>query len=267
LAQILVSTIPFAFLFFRRLSWIQLLLAAGVVWFLWQANLTTASRGGELALVGVCACGLLLFVPGRWVPFVGVVLAVLVLAACPFALRIPGFATAISDRVILWGDANAAFKQYPLFGVGFGRIVEFTFNSHGAHNSFAECYAELGLFGYWFWFLLIQLGVSGTARVRDALRGTEDPEAKWLRRFTGIGLAGLVGYVVSSFFLSRAYVYPTVFLMAMFGSVVRIAKPWLREDQPPLLNMHRDVLLRGTLGTIGSIAFVYLSIRLIGLGM
>jgi len=267
LAQMLVTCMPFVLLFFKRRFWLQLLPAIGVIWLLQQANVTTESRGGTLAFIGACACGGLFLVPVRAYPFVVGLILIAILAACPFALKIPGFSTAIADRVILWGDANAAFKQYPFFGIGFGRITEFTFNSHVAHNSFAECYAELGIFGYWFWFLLIQLGVVGTVRVRAALRGVKDPEAVWLRRFTGFGLAGMVGYVVSSYFLSRAHVYPTVFLMAMFGAVPRMAKPWLREDQMPILNMHRDVLLLGTLGAIGSVGFIYASIRLIGLGM
>jgi len=220
-----------------------------------------------IGILGSCACLILFVTPNRWTPYAFGLLLLATLAVCPFALKIPGFNTAIQDRVILWGNANTAFKEHPLFGVGFGHIPYHTYNWQVAHNSFAECYAELGLFGYWFWFLLVQLGIVSTVRIRAVLRGATDPEAMWLRRFTGLGLAGVVGYFVSSYFLSRAHAYPTIFLVAMFGAVPRVAWRWLRDDQKLMLDYRRDVLVAGTLSVLGSIAYIYFSIRLIGLGM
>ena len=46
-------------------------------------------------------------------------------------------------------------KANPLFGVGWGLFRDFTEENIVGHNSFAHCWGELGMFGYFFWLALV----------------------------------------------------------------------------------------------------------------
>src|SRR5205823_3488992 len=48
-------------------------------------------------------------------------------------------------RIQLWSEGLALFREAPFFGVGQGSYAEHV--DQVAHNSFVECYAELGFFG------------------------------------------------------------------------------------------------------------------------
>jgi putative inorganic carbon (HCO3(-)) transporter len=61
------------------------------------------------------------------------------------------------DRLGIWSDGLALFKQSPLFGVGFGQFT--ATGAHTAHNSFLLCFSELGLFGFFFWTGLLVVTV------------------------------------------------------------------------------------------------------------
>ncbi|MBM3792229.1 MAG: hypothetical protein FJW35_18025, partial [Acidobacteria bacterium] len=202
LGQIFGMSVPFAFVLTRRKSGAGMLLGLIVAGLLVEGLLTTHSRGGMVGLAAALAVMFVLLLPYRW--FMRGLALVLIagLALTPFSAAY--LDKSAHDRVVFWGEANYVFKQYPLFGAGFRQFTDFIPDSRAAHNAFVLCYTELGLFGYWFWFILLQVGILGACRARQALTGVRKPAAVWLRHFAGMSVAAMVGFAASAYFLSRA---------------------------------------------------------------
>ncbi|MDI6775008.1 MAG: hypothetical protein QME60_06395 [Verrucomicrobiota bacterium] len=265
LAQILATAIPFAFAIPKRLSFRGLLFGGGVTTLLVMGILATRSRGGYVALVAAGAVMVALMLPGRWFPAAMGGLMALALALCPYSA---GYLDeSACDRVDFWGQANWVFKENLLFGVGYRMFPDYVSLARAAHNAFVLCYTEMGLVGYWFWYAILQLSVVGAWRTRMALREPANAEQAWLKRFAGLGMAAMAGFCVSSYFLSRAFVYPLFFMFAMLGVLPVVARPHLPEGAPPLVGWQRDVWTYGTAGALVSILYVYLSIRLLNMGI
>ncbi|MGQ9662791.1 MAG: O-antigen ligase family protein [Kiritimatiellia bacterium] len=261
LAQMLATAIPLAFtLFKRRASW-NFVLGSAVSVLLVMAILATRSRGGIVALVAVTAVMTALVLPARWLPVLMVAMLVGALVMCPLSTAF--LEESAHDRVVFWGTANWVFKTTPLFGVGFGMFNEYIPGDRAAHNAFVLCYTELGVFGYWFWFGMIQLGILGAWRTRVALRRVEGEDERWLYHFSGLAIAAMVGFCASAYFLTRAYVYPMFFLMVLLGAIPRVAQQYLPPEHPLLISVRRDVFLYCTVGALGSIAYIYFSIVLL----
>ena len=263
LSQILATCIPFAFCLTRRRSIFGFLAGCGITWLLVSAIFATHSRGGIVALAAVTGVMFILMLPARWMPVLLGLLAVGALAMTPFSGLV--LDDSAHDRVTFWGEANWAFKRTPLFGVGSGMMAEYISGDRAAHNAFVLCYSELGVFGYWFWFSMIQLGVVGAWRARAALRRVRGTNAEWIRRFSGLSIAAMGGFCASAYFLSRAYIFPMFFMMALLGAIPVVAKLYLPEDHPPLIEKKRDVYKFCTLGSLGSIVYIYVSIRLLNM--
>jgi len=260
LAQFLASSLPFAFCFWWRRSFLRFLVSCGVAGLMIAAILTTHSRGGMVALaVVVGLMGALLF-PPRWLPYVlgGVIVGGLGLCT----LAEPYLDTSAYERVVFWGLANRAFKENLFFGIGFN-MFWMVARDRAVHNAFVGCYTTIGLFGYWFWFCLLQLAVIGAWRTRAVMARPATEEEAWLKRFSGLSLAAMGGFCASAYFLSRAFVYPMFFLMVMLGSLPVVAKSILPENWPRLIKPQWDVYVLGTLGTVGSIVYIYSSILLL----
>ena len=263
LAQILATSIPFTFVLTRRRSFWGFLLGCTLSALLILGILATHSRGGLVALLVVAAVVATLFLPARWLGLSLLTFAIIALILCPFSARY--LDESAHDRVIFWGQANWAFKENLFFGVGYQMFTEYIEKSRASHNAFVMCYTELGLFGYWFWFILLQLGVVGAWRTMLALKKskTETVDHAWLRRFSGLAMAAMAGFCVSSYFLSRAFIFPLFFLFAILGVLPFVARDFLPEDHPPLIEVRRDVFIFGTAGTLLSVAYIYFSIILL----
>lgn len=261
LAQIFATSIPFAFVVRARRGITGLLIGAGVTVLLVAGILATHSRGGMIALAVVGIVMLILFLPRRWMIVLLILLALAGLVLCAFAglyLDVSG-----TDRVAFWGQANWAFKERPLFGVGYGMLSDYIAQDRAIHNAFVMCYAELGVLGYWFWFTLIVTGIMGAWRTRVALQYSNSAEGQYLGRFAGLAIAATLGFLVSGYFLSRAYAYPLFFLLVLLNAVPLIAQLLLPERSRPLALVWRDVFVYGTIGTVGSIAYIYVSILML----
>ncbi len=264
LAQILATALPFTFALPRRASVGQWLMAGVLAALLLVGAWTTHSRGGYLALLTVAAILVLLLFPRRWFPTVAVAGGILVLALCPYVAG--HLDESARDRVDFWGQANWTLKENPVFGIGYALFPDFISGSRAAHNAFVLCYTELGLFGYWFWYGLVQLSVLGAWRTRMAIHRPRNAEENWLKRFAGLSLAAMGSFCVSSYFLTRAFVYPLFFLIGTLGALPTVWRASQPEDTPPLITWTRDVCLYGTVGMLCSIAYIYGSIRLLNLG-
>jgi hypothetical protein len=260
LAQILATSIPFAFVITRRRSALSLPLSWGIVWLLVKGILSTHSRGGMLALIAAAVTVVFMGLRGRWQPYVAGILIAAALALCPFSA--PVLDDSARDRVIYWGVANQAFKRTPLFGIGAGMLGEFTRGS-AAHNAFVHSYSEIGVFGYWFWFGLILMGLVGAWRSRTALARFVDPDSACLRRFANAAICAMVGYCASAYFLSRAFVHPCFLLTALLAGTYVATRNHLGPENIPSFNLKRDVYLLNTVVSLASIVYIYISIILI----
>ncbi len=262
LAQLLAASIPLVFAYPKRLNAITLLIAGGIAFFIFQALLSTHSRGGMVALTAAGLCMLFLRLPTRWLPYAGAITMLGYLVICAtrgnYLLDVSA-----QERVVFWGMANRVFKAHPIFGIGYGMFWQVIPQSRAAHNAFVSCYTEVGIFGYWFWFNLLQLGIIGTWRARMALRRPKTGLERYMRRLSGLSLAAVVAFSAGGYFLSRAFIFPFFFLFGLLNTIPLITERLLPEEHPPLLNNHRDVIVAGTLGTLFSVAYIYVSILIL----
>jgi putative inorganic carbon (hco3(-)) transporter len=260
LAQILVASMPFALVLFRKHGVLSLLAGGGVIAILLRAFVTTYSRGGQVALAAAIAMASLLLLPRKVQPFVAIIGSLAALVLIP--VMIGWLDLSARERFIFWGYGNWAFLKYPLFGVGYKMLGEYIPGGRATHNAFVTCYAEIGLFGYWFWMSLIYYAYAAAWRTRDALTGLSDPEARWLRRFCAMGMAGLTGYLASSYFLSRAFHFPLFFLVAILSATPKVAMPYIAAAGRKI-PIQRLRWVQISLYTIGSILYLYVSILLL----
>ena len=261
LAQTLATAIPLSFGLTYKRSLFSVLLGAGITWLLVVGVLATHSRGGIVALATVTAIMTVLVLPARWMPKILPLFIVAALLLCPLAGAYMD--DSAHDRVAFWGEANRAFKTTPIFGLGYMMQTEYVGGDRAAHNAFVLCYSEVGLFGYWFWFGLILLGVVGAWRTRAEMRKRGLRGEVWLRRIAGLSIAAMGGFAASGYFLSRAYVYPMFFLMALLGALPVVARNYLPAGHPPLVTHSRKTYGMITVASMLSVLYIYWSIILL----
>jgi putative inorganic carbon (HCO3(-)) transporter len=261
LAQILAAAIPLVFAIPRRLSAAPLGVCALFAGFLFYAVLTTHSRGGQIALLTACGLMVLMMLPARAMIILIPLGLIGFLVLCGTGGLIAMDESA-RDRIAFWGQANRAFKSNPVFGLGHGMFWQVA-GDRAAHNAFVSCYTEIGIFGYWFWFSLLQSGVFGCWRVRLFLGSETKGDAAYLRRAAGLAIASMGGFAAAAYFLSRAFVFPLFFLLAIVHAIPVLVQERLPAGHPPLILWRRDVLGWGTVSTLASVMYIYISILLL----
>jgi hypothetical protein len=172
-SQVLVSVIPCMFFFWKKGSLPRnlLLVLLPVSWMVFGMFLTH-SRGGMLALLAVVLFGVR--------RKIGTIPSV-ILAGCLFAVTIAvGWSggrdvsmEAGADRMEAWSVGLELIKSHPLFGVGFGRFIDFY--TITAHNTIVVCTAELGIFGL-FWWVAFVLPTIRDAQANSHLNQPQPPE-------------------------------------------------------------------------------------------
>ena len=258
MGQFLVAAMPLTLVMFKKRRMLQVVIAAGIIAFLYRGFTTTLSRGsliGLAASAGIAVVMLIFkkkFLYGLGFGLLGALLFI------PFSGRFLGDAW---ERVNLWGDANYAWRTRPIFGVGLFMIRDYTFESKAVHNAYVSCYAEIGAFGFFFWFSLIFVAALGLVQTRIALRNATHSEGKYLYDFSMWGLASLAGFAASAFFLSRAFIFPLYFLTAMMGAVPYLAKSYVPEGEVHKLGFSiKETVILGIPISLMAISYVYVSI-------
>ncbi len=222
----------------------------------------TNSRGGWLSLGAMGLAFLYLNFSKK----LAVVLAVIMFAAL-VAMGPSRMATLGQDlgrsgrqRMVAWGDGNHMLKSNPIFGVGKGRFTEFSDESRVAHNSFVHTYAELGLLGYFFWLGLV-LSCMKDTYVLSRLE-SQDRDALEIRALARATLAGLVGFMAASFFLSRGYVL-ALYLFFGIAAALRVLGNQHAGKIPSSFSFRRDTR-KLVLAELASIPALWLFIRTMG---
>lgn len=262
--QMLACCIPLVFAIPRRMHPVAWIGCIGVAWLLFQALLSTHSRGGMLAFVATVATMVMIRLPARWLPYLAIAGLLAGLGIC-LVKGSAFFDASARERIVFWGLANQEFKKAPIFGLGYGMFWQVA-GDRAAHNAFVTCYTEVGLLGYWFWFSLLQFGVIGCWRTMRAFHRPKTEVQRYLKRAAGLSIAAMVGFSAGAYFLSRAFVFPIFFLFAILSSIPLIAQRHLPEDHPPLQNVATDIWGLGTLSTIGSVIYIYVTILILNKG-
>lgn len=260
---LLLAAIPCAFaLFPKKLLPISAALAASFVY----AISLTKSRGGQLGLIVLVALLFHRFFSKKWFIIAGTCGILLFTQAVPMAAKFGFVDQSALDRAIFWGEANQYFKSSPtnlLFGVGYGMLsTDYMEKDRAVHNSFVTCYAEIGIFGYFFWFTLVALLLAGSRYISRL--EPESKSDKTLKRFASLMVPALGGYYTSSYFLTRPYHLSFLFLMGLCAVLYR-----LTAEKIGYKTMNDHLWVTGTkiwfypVLSLGSILFIYLSIRVI----
>jgi O-Antigen ligase len=192
----------------------------------------TKSRGGVLALAAVIG----LLVRHRLGNTLSVattgVMVVLLLGAGFVGSRSMSIDRSASGRIEMWSAGLISFKQSPVWGIGFSNFD--AVNEKAAHSSYVECFAELGIVGYVLWLALLLLTLDDLRLIH----ASTNEEAAELRKWARAIQVSLIGFLVGSIFLSRAYDVQMFILIALGTAIAELAR-----RRGHLARNHRGVLV------------------------
>jgi O-antigen ligase len=187
-----------------RWAWIGPLLLFG------YAEHLTSSRGGFLALL----TSMFVLSGSRYGWRKTALLSAVVLPAMLFAFG--GRQTELTmasgtgqQRIHLWSEGFALFKQSPVFGIGMNQYTEEV--QYAAHNSFLHCYTELGFAGGTLFTGAFYLAAAGLYR-RYRNVGADRGELERIRPYL---FAIIAGYMVGMLSSTRSYSIPTYMLLGL----------------------------------------------------
>lgn len=160
----------------------------------------TNSRSGMIGLFAVVAGFLIAFSKRK---IIAIVMAVAIIGTLMVATpgRMTNFDTqedSANSRFVFWNNAFDYFKAEPLTGVGYQCFADLNYG-HVAHNTFVQCFVELGFPGFFFWMGCIYYCFRRFPKPRSDEAMPED--AKML---LGTRLA-VIGYLTAAFWISRTY--------------------------------------------------------------
>ncbi len=194
----------------RKLGFARLSVLVGLAMLVYAQTLTQ-SRGGLLAWLAGVGLVLAIRVGLRWT-------IVLTVTGLPVLLTVLGGRVArlsmsegtAQDRIQLWRDAMVLFRQSPLFGIGTDNLADEI--GLVAHNSFVQCFAEMGLLGGMTFVGVFFFATRGLFLTDSAAARPLDPD---LRRMRGYLLALLAALAVGQMTLTRSYVISTYITIGM----------------------------------------------------
>ena len=229
----------------RRIAWLALL---GTLTY---AILLTHSRGGFLSLL---AAGIVLGIT-QW-GWRRTALAAVV--ALPIFVIFGGRQTDLTlgdgtgqDRLQLWSLGLAFLRQHPLTGMGMNMFPEAV--GQAAHNSFVQCFAELGLLGGTLFVAAFYCAIRPLWSQRAPGRRIDDgPELLDLRPLL---LTMLVAYAAGAMSLSRAYVVPTYMALGLSAAFLHIG-----GMTAPRLSLRLTCTVAAA--SVGLVAVLYVFVRL-----
>jgi probable O-glycosylation ligase (exosortase A-associated) len=218
LALHLVTMIPIAAaLMFSARSLIKKMLYGACALAMVGGTVVTFSRGGFLALVA--ASLVLLWKIGRRHR-----LAIGALALVVVAFFIALAPTSYGGRLSTTSDDSVITRQddlkrsiivslrHPLFGIGMDNYVLYSNTEHATHNAYTQVSAEMGFAALVIYVMFIVAPFKRLRRIERETSGAARPNRFY---YLAIGLqASLVGYMVSSFFASVAYVWYIYYLVS-----------------------------------------------------
>ncbi len=131
------------------------------------------------------------------------------------------------QRIQFWSEGLAMFRQAPVFGIGVGNFAEEI--RHVAHNSYVQCYTELGFFGGTVFFTAFAYPLWTMYRLGRPDVVIADPEMRRVRPFL---MAAVAGYAAGMASLSRSDVVPTYLVLGLANAYLRFANPYPQSACP-----------------------------------
>ena len=289
-AQLIVCVLPLMFFFWQKRKSVQnfvfVLVPVGIL--LWGAFLTH-SRGSILALMAVLIVAL-----RKKIGTVPSILLAAILFAGSSAVGYTGgrdiSTSAGEDRTELWGDGLQLLKSHPLFGIGFGNMADAIGKT--AHNTIVVCAAELGLTGLFFWSMFLFPSLrdafavawpknliekrpvvlsdtsfplpppGGGAISGGAMSSGAIPNEDEIRKLARLLVLSFTGFLVTGWFLSRAFVL-TLFLLGGLTEVT-FQMALQRGMVSPRLPFGRILRYSGVMA-IGFILVMWITLRIVNL--
>jgi putative inorganic carbon (HCO3(-)) transporter len=201
-------------------------------------TIVTFSRGGFLGLIFVIAV-LVWRLGKRNILLVGVISASLIfflLIMAPVTYR---------NRMSTSGDASSEARlgelkrsvfltiRHPVFGVGMGNYILFSDREQATHNAYTQVAAEIGLAGALVYILFLITTIRRVAKIPNP---KDVDKKKRLLPYLAIGVqASLIGYMVSSFFASVAFVWYVYYLAAYGICISRLYQSSVATESAPSL--------------------------------
>jgi putative inorganic carbon (HCO3(-)) transporter len=196
-------------------------------------NMVTYSRGGFLGLLAVA--GVLVWKLGRRNRF-AISIASLVLGAVVVAFAPGGYGKRLISIFLPNLDAvgsSTARKEllkrsllvaarHPFFGIGMGNFHIVSIHEQVSHNAYTQVSAELGVAALVFYVLLM---ITPLKRLKIIENETFEHSSREeaTSYYLAIGLqASIIGYMVSSFFVSVAYLWYIYYLVGFAVALRRI---------------------------------------------
>jgi hypothetical protein len=178
----------------------------------------TYSRGGFLALL----TGIVTLLVARFGRTRSLLLSALILPVvfALFAGRITNIDTSGGtgqQRILIWRDAFAEMQTSPLFGIGVGQLGKKI--GIVAHNSFVQCYAEMGMVGGTLFASSFYLGLWGIYRIGPYLEKIPVRESRRARPFL---IAVVAGSIVGMFSSTRSYRVDTYLVLGLCTAYLAI---------------------------------------------
>ena len=208
------------------------------------ALILTHSRGGLLALAAGVGVYLWMRFGPRWSLVLGVLLAPVLLYLA--AARQANMGDAVvagtgQTRIQLWDAGLEMFKTAPLFGIGrdeFDKKI-----GHVAHNSYLQCFTELGAVGGLLFIGAVFVALSRLWALRPAQRTILDPTLARMHPFL---FGGIAAHAMGMMSLSQCYLLPTYTLLGMSAVFVNMT-----PADPPTPPVRVDGRLLATAACIG----------------
>ncbi len=228
LAATLLVGVGMALLLMVRLKGFWRIVFAALSGFLVFVIILTNSRGGMLSLLVVIFAFLTMTMKHKTL---ALVMALIVSQG--FLLFGPKRMTTFdstegsaNSRFWFWTNGIDLLKASPITGVGFNRFMEHN-GGLVAHNSYVECFAEIGFPGYCFFIGAIYYGF----RRKLSEEGQDEKAVEDMRTVMATRLA-LMGWLAACFWISRTF-SPNMFLyiaLPLAGERA-LCKP----DPPPII--------------------------------
>jgi putative inorganic carbon (HCO3(-)) transporter len=261
LGMLFVMVLPFTFYFFKRAKKYLKPLFLGSAGLILYGIYLTNSRGALLGAMSLLIFWFYLKYGLKKSLVIGALASPLAYLIMSMFRTIDSEESSAEGRLDAWYEGFQMFFYKPFFGVGMGLFTEH--HRLTAHNSFVLVFSELGFSGYFLWIgfltatgfmLLMMCKTNFKYSLVNKIDSQESQIAKTLA-------FSMLGYLVTSFFLSRAYIPILYIFCAMIvGTYYRAIYSDSRKKEVPCRYKYFSKYI--WLVSFCSISLIYIVVRL-----
>ncbi len=252
LGMLLIAFMPYIFnkifyqpvSFFKKLFWLLALVIIG------YTVILTNSRGSMLSLIGGLACFYIIKKRSMTGFITAAIIGLAILAIAPSRMgELTSGDYSAMGRIYAWILALELFAMQPIFGIGAKHFLDY--HALTTHNSYVLAFVENGIIGFIAYFSLFTLAVYSAIKVafkeEDQQRSTEIISL----------VSGLIGILISIFFISRTYVLLPFLFVAILTTYLRVYSPEHYQEAIAKLSLAKLAIY-----SFGFIVFIYIFNRL-----